>query len=511
MCYYYVGGSMIKKLIKFLTHRIFIVGVLLLIQLLILVLIVSKFEEYGWYFYIFFYIIGILAFLKIINGNANPSYKIAWIVPVLTIPIFGTLIYVIFGNKINKKEKLLENKTKLKQTLVQNDDVLKQITDVNFYNQSNYIYNNSGYPIYNNTYTEYLEIGEVYYKRLIEELKKAKKFIFMQYFIIDNGKFWGDILDVLKQKASEGLDVRVIYDDMGCIVTLPNRYYEELKKYGIKACSFNKFVPILTAKLNNRDHRKITIIDGDVGITGGINLADEYINEKLRFGHWKDNGILLKGDAVYSLTNIFLNLWDYINKIEEDFNKFKPNIKIKSSGYVQPYDDSPFDSELVSENICLNMINKAKKYVYITTPYLIIDNELETSLCLATKSGVDVRIITPGIPDKKFVNEVTKAYYNNLINSGVKIYEYTKGFIHAKTFLVDDEISTVGTVNLDYRSLHLHFECGVLLYKTESIKEIKKDISKILEISKQITIDDTKVSLFRSLKRAVLKLFAPLM
>ena len=333
----------------------------------------------------------------------------------------------------------------------------------------------------------------------------------MQYFIIEKGIFWNDILDVLKQKASEGLDVRVIYDDMGCIVTLPNKYYDELKKYGIKACSFNKFVPILTAKLNNRDHRKITVIDGNVGITGGINLADEYINKKVRFGHWKDNGILLKGDAVFNLTNIFLNLWDYINNTKEDLNKFKPDIKIKGSGYVQPYDDSPFDDELVSENICLNMINKAKKYVYITTPYLIIDNELETALCLAAKSGVDVKIITPGIPDKKIVNEVTKAYYNNLLDNDVKIYEYTKGFIHAKTFLVDDEIATVGTVNLDYRSLHLHFECGTLLYKTDSIKDIKKDISETLEISKQITLEDTKIGLFRSLKRAVLRLFAPLM
>ena len=405
----------------------------------------------------------------------------------------------------------MEHKNKMKQTLIQDKNILKEITDINFYNQTSYIYNNAGYPIYKNTYTEYLEVGEVYYKRLIEELKKAKKFIFMQYFIIEKGIFWNDILDVLKQKASEGLDVRVIYDDMGCIVTLPNKYYNELKKYGIKACSFNKFVPILTAKLNNRDHRKITVIDGNVGITGGINLADEYINKKVRFGHWKDNGILLKGDAVFNLTNIFLNLWDHINNTKEDLNKFKPDINIKGSGYVQPYDDSPFDDELVSENICLNMINKAKKYVYITTPYLIIDNELETALCIAAKSGIDVRIITPGIPDKKLVNEVTKAYYNNLLDNGVKIYEYTKGFIHAKTFLVDDEIATVGTVNLDYRSLHLHFECGTLLYKTDSIKNIKKDISETLEISKQITLKDTKIGLFRSLKRAVLRLFAPLM
>ncbi len=502
---------MLKKILDFLTHRIFIVGILLIIQLIILILILNKFEEYGWYFYFFFYIIGILVLLKIINGNANPSYKIAWIIPVLIFPVFGTFIYLIFGNKVNKKGKLLEHKNKLNKVLIQNENVLNKINDVNFYNQTNYIYKNSGYPIYENTDTEYLKVGEVYYKRLIEELKKAKKFIFMQYFIIERGIFWNSILEILKQKVQEGVDVRIIYDDMGCIVTLPNKYYNELKKYGIKACSFNKFVPILTAKLNNRDHRKITIIDGNVGFTGGINLADEYINEKERFGHWKDNGIIIKGDAVFSLTNIFLNLWDYINNEKEDLNNFKPDIKGKDNGFVQPYDDSPFDDELVSETICINMINKAKKYVYITTPYLIIDNELETALCIAAKSGVDVRIITPGIPDKKMINEVTKAYYNNLLNNNVKIYEYTKGFIHAKTFLVDDEIATIGTVNLDYRSLHLHFECGVLLYQTSSIKEIKKDISETLEISKQITLKDTKIGLLRSLQRAVLRLFAPLM
>ena len=502
---------MLKKILDFLTHRIFIVGILLIIQLIVLILILNKFEEYGWYFYFFFYIIGILVLLKIINGNANPSYKIAWIISVLIFPVFGIFIYLIFGNKVNKKGKLLERKNELNKVLIQDEDVLAKIKDINFYNQTNYIYKNSGYPIYENTETEYLKVGEVYYKRLIEELKKAKKFIFMQYFIIERGIFWDNILEILKQKVKDGVDVRVIYDDMGCIVTLPNKYYDELKKYGIKACSFNKFVPILTARLNNRDHRKITIIDGNIGFTGGINLADEYINEKVRFGHWKDNGILIKGDAVFSLTNIFLNLWDHINNEKEDLNNFKPDIKVENNGFVQPYDDSPFDEELVSETICINMINKAKKYIYITTPYLIIDNELETALCIAAKSGIDVRIITPGIPDKKMVNEVTKAYYNNLLNNNIKIYEYTKGFIHAKTFLVDDEIATVGTVNLDYRSLHLHFECGALLYQTSSIKEIKKDISETLEISKQITLKDTKIGLFRSLQRAVLKLFAPLM
>ena len=334
----------------------------------------------------------------------------------------------------------------------------------------------------------------------------------MQYFIIHEGKFWNEILDILKQKVKEGVDVRVVYDDMGCIVTLPSKYYETLKKEGIKACSFNRFIPILTAKLNNRDHRKITIIDGKVAFTGGINLADEYINEIVRFGHWKDNGILIKGAAVWNFVVIFLSLWDSINNKNENYNDFKPlNFNVKGQGFVQPYDDTPLDDERVGQTIYLNLINKAKKYIYITTPYLIIDDELENALCVAAKSGIDVRIITPGIPDKKIINEVTKAYYNNLIENNVKIYEYSKGFIHAKTFLVDDEIATIGTVNLDYRSLYLHFECGVLMYGTECIEDIKKDLKEVLSISKQILISDTKVGLFTSLKRAILRLFAPLM
>ena len=473
-----VVSSVLKKLLNFVTHQIFIVGVLLIFQLVILILALHRFEEYGLYCYILFFILGILVFLKIINGNANPNYKIAWIVPVLTIPIFGTMIYIIFGSKVNNKDKkLVKNKENIQNNLKQDEKIMEKLKeqDINFYNQANYIYRNAYYPIYENTYTEYLKVGEVYYKRLIEELKKAEKYIFMQYFIIQEGKFWNAILKVLKQKAKEGVDVRIVYDDMGCIVTLPNKYYEQLNKYGIKACSFNKFIPVLTSKLNNRDHRKITVIDGKVAFTGGINLADEYINEIERFGHWKDNGVLLKGDAVWNFTVIFLSLWD------------------------------------LGQTVYLNLINKAEKYIYITTPYLIIDDELENALCVAAKSGIDVRIITPGIPDKKIVNEVTKAYYNDLIENGVKIYEYSKGFIHAKTFLVDDKIATVGTVNLDYRSLYLHFECGALMYKTECIKDIKTDLEEVLSVSKQVLIDDTKVGLFRSLKRAILRIFSPLM
>lgn len=503
-----------KKILNFMLHRVFIVGILIILQLVFIILTITKFR----FAMLFMSAIGIIVLLEIINNKANPNYKIAWIIPVLTIPVFGTLFYLMFGIKNSKKN---NNKTEQirkynKKFLIQDEDILNNLKQENMdaYNESQYLIGN-GFPVYNNTITKYFKIGEEYFEELIKQLKEAKHFIFLEYFIIDKGKMWNTILDVLKQKANEGVDVRVIYDDFGCILTLPKRYYKELKKYNIKAVSFNKFVPLLTSKLNNRNHRKIVVIDGNIGFTGGINLADEYINEKERFGHWKDNGIMIKGDAVWSLTVNFLITWNTITNKKEDFNKFSPNyydcVNTTSTSYIQPYDDSPIDNETVGKNVYLNLINKAKNYIYITTPYLVIDDEVENALILASKNGVDVRIIVPGIADKKIVNEVTKAYYPNLIENNIKIYEYEKGFIHSKTFVVDDVYATLGTINLDYRSLYLHFECGILLYNDKSINDIKIDILNTFEQSKLIKKEDTKIDFIRGLKRAILKLFAPLM
>lgn len=507
---------MLGKLINFITHRLFITIIILLIQIFFLIYIVLKFEESFIIVYFITQVIGLLILLKIISSEINPGYKIAWIIPVLIIPIFGTLFYLIFSNKHNKKtnKRLDSLSKKIENNLIQNSDIIEKIKneDLNAYNQINYLINVAKFPIYNNTSVKYLKIGEEYFENLLNELKKAKNYIFLEYFILDEGYMWDTILDILKQKVKEGVDVRIIYDDMGCIVTLPNKYYKTLEKYGIKCCSFNKFIPVLNSKLNCRDHRKIVVIDGLVGFTGGINLADEYINKKQKYGHWKDNGIMIKGEAVWSLVIIFLTTWNYVNNEKDNFKKFKPDYeKINSNGYVQPYNDTPLDSEIVGEIVYLNLINKAQKYIYITTPYLVIDNELEMALKIAAKSGIDVRIIVPGIPDKKMVNELTKAYYNNLLESGVKIYEYTKGFMHAKTFVVDSIYSTVGTINLDYRSLYLHFECGVLMYKTDCIKDIENDFIDTLKECKEIKIADTKIGFFRSLKRAILRLFSPLM
>lgn len=350
----------------------------------------------------------------------------------------------------------------------------------------------------------------------MEELKKAKHFIFLEYFIIEEGIMWNTILDILKQKAKEGIDVRVIYDDVGCVMKLPYKYGKQLEKYNIKCRVFNPFVPLFTNRLNNRDHRKIAIIDGYVGFMGGINLADEYINAYEKYGHWKDASILIKGEAVFNLTVMFLSMWDFINNSEDDYLKYKPenftSERYLTNGYVQPFDDSPLVNEPIGETVYLNLINKAKKYIYINTPYLIIDNEMATALKIAAKSGIDVRIVTPHIPDKWFVHAVTRSYYHSFIKDNIKIYEYSPGFMHSKTFVVDDEYAVIGSINLDFRSLYLHFECGAWLYKTDSVLKLKEDFLNTLDLCQQINISDCEnIKWPVKFGRLVLRLFSPLL
>ncbi len=328
---------------------------------------------------------------------------------------------------------------------------------------------------------------------------------------------WDGIEQILRRKAAQGVDVRVIYDDFGCLFTLPFKYNEVLESKGIRCKVFNPFKPIWSAKMNNRDHRKILVIDGHTAFNGGINLADEYINAIVKHGHWKDTAVMLKGEAVWSFTMMFLTMWNYLDSSKpDDYTVYMPRKEeiedYKGSGYVIPFTDSPLDDEPVGENVYLNIINDAKEYVYITTPYLIIDNEMSTSLILAAKSGIDVRIITPHIADKWFVHAVTRAHYKKLVKFGVKIYEYTPGFIHAKNFVSDDTVSVVGSINLDFRSLYLHFECATWMYKTDSVLKVKEDYLKTLEKCEEITYSDCrKVNIFVRIGRGLLRLFAPMM
>ena len=507
-----------KKILRFLTQRVVLTALLILIQALLLFGIIWKLNNYFIYFYAFSVLLSLLLTLRIINNKSNPAFKIAWLIPTLLFPVLGGLVYLVFGsdrtgkyirNKMGRIEKEMQDGISKAN---ERSGIEKMPPDV--VNQSHYISNSAHCPPYKNTTVEYLPMGEVKFERMVQELKKAKRYIFMEYFIIQEGTMWNTILDVLEEKAKEGVDVRVIYDDMGCILTLPTGYEKTLREKGIQCQIFNPFIPILSSHFNTRDHRKICVIDGNVGFTGGINLADEYINGYEKHGHWKDTAILLKGEAVFSLTTMFLSMWDYLIKKEgEDYAAYYPDSWDENAqGIVQPFADNPLDDEAVGETVYLNLINKAKRYVYITTPYLILSNEMVTAMNTAAKSGVDVRIITPHVPDKWYVHAVSRSYYEMLVEAGVKIYEYTPGFVHAKTFVVDDEYAVVGTINLDYRSLYLHFECAAWMYKASCVTDVRDDFLKTQQMSQEITLEKCRnISIPRRLGRSVLRVLAPLM
>ena len=508
-----------KKILRFITQRVVITALLIVLQALLLFGFIWKLDNYFVYFYAGSVLLSLLITLGIINSKSNPAYKIAWLIPILLFPVFGGLVYLLFGS--DRTGRYLRKK--LQGIGTEMDNVIGEAyrrsgaeqLPPDAANQSRYISHCAYCPPYQNTTTEYLPLGEVKFERMVEELKKAKHYIFLEYFIIQEGKMWNTILDILRQKAAEGVDVRVIYDDMGCIMILPTGYDRTLEQMGITCRIFNPLVPILSSRFNTRDHRKICVIDGNVGFTGGINLADEYINAYEKHGHWKDTSILLKGEAVFNLTVMFLSMWDYLDGTtgKTDYSRYYPTVWDENAkGYVQPFADNPLDDEAVGETVYLNLINKAKRYVYITTPYLILSSEMLTALTSAAKCGVDVRIITPHIPDKWYVHAVSRSHSQPLIEAGVKIYEYTPGFIHAKTFVVDDDYAVVGTINLDYRSLYLHFECAVWMYQTPSVAQVRDDFFKTQQISQEITLEECRsLSFPRRLGRSVLRVFAPLM
>ncbi len=510
-----------KKFIHRVFSRTTIVATLILLQIAVLTFAIWQLSSYFVYVYAAFEVLSLVVVVWMVGHKDNPSYKLAWTIPILLFPVFGGLFYLLFGGKKATgtfRRRMERAFISWAPSLVQDDRVMKEISaiDRSAANQARYLAACSTYPLHKNTMTRYLSPGEVKFEALCEELEKAEHYIFLEYFIIGEGVMWGRVLDILRRKAAQGVDVRVMYDDVGCSHTLPSGYHLVLRKMGIKCMVFNPFRPVMSLMLNNRDHRKIAVIDGHTGFTGGINLADEYINEYERFGRWKDAAIMLKGEAVWNLTIMFLQVWNFMSGVEENYSRFMPHVHhpepFESDGFVLPYGDSPLDEENVGESAYLNIIGRAKDYIYINTPYLIVDNELVTALCLAAKSGVDVRIVTPAIPDKWFVHMVTQAYYQQLVEAGVKIYEFVPGFIHSKTFVADDEIGVVGTINLDYRSLYLHFECAVWLYRTRSVMEIKEDFLETLTLCRQISLEDcTNIGFFKRILRGVLRAFAPLM
>lgn len=510
-----------KKIIDLISSRLFVTVVAVLLQLIWIFAMVLGLGAFSGYVMNVISLLSLVLALWIVNKRINPSYKLAWTILILAVPVFGVMLYLLLGQSRVAKKMMLESEMvvrRIRNYFKEDAGTRKELEtlDEGASIQSAYIRDYAGFPLHKNTTTKYYAVGDDMFVDMMEDLEKAEHFIFLEYFIIDEGRMWQTVLDVLERKAKEGVDVRLIYDDMGCVNTLPARYYKKLQEKGIKCAAFNPVRPILNIVLNNRDHRKILVIDGHTGYTGGINLADEYINEKVRFGHWKDTGIRLCGEGVWNLTVMFLQMWSVITRTTTHLPAYGPYIyhpeEFETDGYVQPYGDSPLDSETVGENVYLNMINQAKKYVYISTPYLIIDNEMMTALCLASKKGVDVRIITPAIPDKKVVFLLTQSYYSQLVEVGVKIYEYTPGFIHAKNFVCDDEFAVVGTINLDYRSLYLHFECAAWMYRCRAVGQVKEDMVKTFEQCRLIDLKFCQSqNIFRRGLQSILRLFAPML
>lgn len=489
-----------------------IAGVGVILQLILTLFLYVFLIDKLWIINILFGFLKIAIVVGLIKNSKNYSSTLPWIIILLFFPVIGTLMYIIIvQNKYTSKilKDIITSEKESKKYYVQEEKIKEE---VKANSRLRYISNYAGFPITKNNDVSYYPLGELAFDAMIKELEKAKEFIFLEYFIINHGLMWDSILKILEKKAKEGLDVRVIYDDAGCIATLEKNYKIELEKKGIKCIVFNKLNPISGVIMNHRDHRKILVIDGKVAFSGGINLSDEYINIGSRYGHWKDNGIKVEGEAVWNYTVMFLTMWNAFRKEDNDFNKYKYHFKKKKeNGFIVPYAETPLDNELTGEDIYLNIINQAHDYVYIFTPYLIIDTDLINSLILAAKRGVDVRIVIPGIPDKKIVYTLSESYLELLVKGGVKIYKYTKGFVHSKVFVADDEIATVGTINLDYRSLYLHFECGLYLEKVNCIKEIKKDLDETVSQSHQVTEKEATPKFIKSVWQTILRLFAPLM
>ena len=464
------------------------------------------------------FLISVATVIAIVNRSMSPESKVTWLI-VTFVPVFGPLLYLMFGERrLSKKElKQLQelNSIAFHENNGRQLHLQLQETDKPAYGIINaLLHMDSNAEVYDHTDSQFFANGEEMWQQMLEDLKRAEKFIFLEYYIVDEGLMWDSILEVLEEKAAQGVEVKMLYDDIGCMVTLPGDYTVHLRSKGIDAHKFNKVIPRMTVAYNNRDHRKILVIDGQISYTGGINLADEYINHIERFGHWKDSGIRIDGPATQAFTRLFLMNW-YINRGEiSDFDQYHLENQTRfGSGLCIPYGSGPkpIYKTKVGKIVYQNLINQAEDFVYITTPYLIIDYDLTEDIKNAAMRGVDVRIVTPFVPDKKLIQLITRGAYPDLLSAGVRIFEYTPGFIHSKQMIVDDRFAAVGTINLDYRSLVHHYENAVLLYKTESIADIRKDFEGIFEQSQEIFSDTINPTWYQMMIKEVTQLFAPML
>lgn len=505
-----------KGLLRLIFSRIGFVGLLLVIELGMLLTVYNWFAEYFRWFTLLQAAFSIGMVFYLFNRAMDSTAKLTWLFLIMVFPVAATIMLWFTQKDIGHRAVkaridglVAETKTMLRQD--QNTIQKPEIVDSGTNDLCRFLNRSGCFPIYENTQVTYFPLGEDKFRAMLEELQKAEHFIFLEYFIIDEGLMWGSILKILADKAAQGVDVRVMYDGMCEISTLTADYPKRLAALGIKCKPFSPIHPFISTHYNYRDHRKILVIDGKTAFNGGVNLADEYINRVERFGHWKDTALMLKGEAVQSFTLMFLQMWN-MTESEARWHECDVRETAASDGFVIPYCDCPLDEDKVGESVYIDILYRAKDYVYIMTPYLILDNELETALKYAAQRGVDVRIILPGIPDKQAAYALAKSHYRSLAGAGVKLYEYAPGFVHAKVFVSDDEKAVVGTINLDYRSLYHHFECATYLYRTSCIADIKADFRETLRKCRQVTDDTIRHErLFYKILGSLMKLIAPLM
>ena len=537
-----------KKFFKMVFSRAGIFVILILVQMLIFLGIPYYLKEYATFIYSVMSLMEIIVLVYIINTEGNPAFKLSWILCVMAVPVVGTIFYIYVHLQLETR--FVQNRlAALRMETEPYMDQDQKITDALWEGKSAnaqlsyYLSHQLGFPTYRNTEAEYFPVGEAKFASMIKELEKAEKFIFMEYFIVAKSYMWNTILEILKEKAAQGVEVRMMYDGMCSLALLPYGYYKDLEKMGIQSIPFSQIRPVLSTYQNNRDHRKILIIDGKTVFTGGINLADEYINRIDRFGHWKDTAVMIQGEAVKIFTLLFLKMWHVAKGKdsipEEEIRKYTVEVwentqademradmesmrntdmqntqdkKLHAGGYVIPYGDDPYGDERIGKQVYIDILNRARKYVHIMTPYLILDDEMITALRYCAKRGVETVIIMPHIPDKIYAYLLARTYYKQLLKYGVKIYEYTPGFVHAKVFVSDDIRGCVGTINLDFRSLYLHFECGAYMYSNDVLHDVEQDFKETLKQCQEITKESCdKYPKGKMLVGKMLRLIAPLM
>ncbi len=517
------GIRLLKKGQRGIAHAVFSrFGLILLMlagQVVILFSIFRWFEEFlphiigGTALFTFVIVIGLL------NSQMNPTAKITWLIAVMLLPVFGVLLFVYtqsdFGH-IALKTRTGQIMAETKACIPQQADTMAQFekADRGAASLSHYIQRSGCHPVYTQTAVAYFPLGEDKFAEMLRQLELAEHFIFMEYFIVDEGVMWGRILEILARKAKQGVDVRVMYDGTCEFSLLPHDYPKRLEVLGIQCKVFARVTPFVSTHYNYRDHRKILVIDGHTAFNGGVNLADEYINRKVKYGHWKDTAVMLKGKAVRSFTLMFLQMWG-IDEKETDyahFLSFPAHPVPDAEGFVIPYGDCPLDGDKLGERVYMDILNRSLRYVHIMSPYLILDGEMETALRFAAERGVEVILILPGIPDKALPNALAKTHYAPLLTSGVQIYEYTPGFVHAKVFASDDREAVVGTINLDYRILYHHFECAVYMHGTSCISQIEEDFQHTLAKCRQVTMETVRSEKLKvKLAGCLMKAAAPLM